>query len=120
MAHYLLSVHTASDQQQEPMSDEDMQAMMSRVDELETEMRSSGAYVFGGALHDHDATTVVTIDAGEVLSTDGPFAEAKEHIAGFYLIDADDLDAALAWAGKVTDVVGRPIEVRPFRHSDLG
>lgn len=119
MPHYLLSVHTDSTAPSEPMSEEDMQAMMTRVNELEADMRSSGTYVFGGALHDHDSTTVVSMNDGDVLNTDGPFAEAKEHIAGFYVIDADDLDAALEWAAKVTDTVRRPIEVRPFRHSDL-
>ncbi|MCP4246618.1 MAG: hypothetical protein GY778_06180, partial [bacterium] len=50
-----------------------------------------------------------------VVMTDGPFAESKEHIAGFYRINADDLDAALAWAAKVADATRHPIEVRPFR-----
>ena len=49
-----------------------------------------------------------------MVMTDGPFAESKEHIAGFYIINADDLDAALAWAGKVVDAINAPIEVRPF------
>ncbi len=119
MPHYLLSVHTDSSSPADPMSDEDMQAMMSRVTALEDDMRDSGAYVFGGALHGHDETTVVAIESGTVLKTDGPYAESKEHIVGFYLIDATDLDAALAWAAKVTDAVRKPIEVRPFRHSDL-
>ena len=51
---------------------------------------------------------------GDLVTTDGPFAESKEHIAGFYIINADDLDAALSWAGKVVNAIGRPIEVRPF------
>ncbi len=50
-----------------------------------------------------------------MLTTDGPFAEAKEHLGGFYAIEAEDLDAALAWASKATAAVGKPIEVRPFR-----
>jgi hypothetical protein len=49
-----------------------------------------------------------------VLTTDGPFAESKEHLGGFYIIEARDLDAALAWASKVTRIVNAPIEVRPF------
>jgi len=58
---------------------------------------------------------VVSLSDGDVVMTDGPFAEAKEHIGGFYIINADDLDAALDWAGKVADATNHPIEVRPFR-----
>jgi hypothetical protein len=78
-------------------------------------MKSSGAWVFGGALHDPDTATVVRVSNGEVLTTDGPFAESKEHLGGFYLIEASDLDAALGWASKVTATIKHPIEVRPFR-----
>ncbi|MBC8163921.1 MAG: hypothetical protein H7Z42_22155, partial [Roseiflexaceae bacterium] len=70
---------------------------------------------FGGALHGPDATTVVRVNDGDPIMTDGPYVEAKEHIAGFYIINADDLDAALAWARKVADAINHPIEVRPFR-----
>jgi len=55
---------------------------------------------------------------GRVLTTDGPFAESKEHLGGFYIIETDDLDAALVWASKTTEAVGKPIEVRPFRASE--
>jgi len=92
-----------------------MGAFMERVAALEAEMEASGAFVFGGALHGPDAATVVGVGDGDLVMTDGPFVEAKEHIAGFYIINADDLDAALAWAGKVVDAISRPIEVRPFR-----
>lgn len=93
---------------------EDMQQMMQRVIALEAEMDETGTFVFGGHLHGPDAATVVKKSDAEVIMTDGPFAESKEHIAGFYIINADDLDAALAWAGKVSECVGRPIEVQPF------
>ena len=76
---------------------------------------ASGTFVFGGALHGPDAATVVRESDGDVVMTDGPFVEAKEHVAGFYIINADDLDAALAWARKVVDAIDHPIEVRPFR-----
>jgi hypothetical protein len=88
---------------------------MKRVAALEAEMEASGTFVFGGALHGPDAATVVRVSGGDLVMTDGPFVEAKEHIAGFYIINADDLDAALAWAGKVVDATNHPIEVRPFR-----
>jgi hypothetical protein len=78
-------------------------------------MDASGTFVFGGALHGPDAATVVRVGEGDVVMTDGPFVESKEHIAGFYIINADDLDAALAWAGKVVAALNHPIEVRPFR-----
>jgi len=92
-----------------------MGAFMERVAALEAEMEASGTFVFGGALHGPDAATVVGVGDGDLVMTDGPFVEAKEHIAGFYIINADDLDAALAWAGKVVDAINHPIEVRPFR-----
>jgi hypothetical protein len=88
---------------------------MERVIALEAKMDASGTFVFGGALHGPDAATVVRVSDGDVVMTDGPFVESKEHIAGFYIINADDLDAALAWAGKVVDAINHPIEVRPFR-----
>ena len=81
---------------------------------LEAERKANGTFVFTGRLTHSDAATVVHRDKGDVVMTDGPFAEAKEHIAGFYIIDVDDLDEALAWAGKVVDCIHAPIEVRPF------
>ena len=88
---------------------------MARVMALEAEMDASGTFVFGGALHGPDAATVVRGGRADMVMTDGPFVEAKEHIAGFYIINADDLDAALAWAEKVVEAIHHPIEVRPFR-----
>jgi hypothetical protein len=92
-----------------------MQTFMERVIALEAEMDATGTFVFGGALHSPDAATVIRAGRGDVVMTDGPFVESKEHIAGFYIINADDLDAALAWAGKVVKALNHPIEVRPFR-----
>jgi hypothetical protein len=114
MAQYLLSVHTVEGEARDPMTAEEMGQFMERVGVLEEEMKSAGAWVFGGRLHGPDTATVVRRSEGEVLTTDGPFAESKEHLGGFYIIEAGDLDAALAWASKVTGAVGRPIEVRPF------
>ena len=116
MGQYLLSVHSVEGQEQgPPPSPEAMQGYMQAIMELESEMDAAGAFSFGGALHGPDAATVVRSTDGDTTMTDGPFAEAKEHIAGFYIINAADLDEALAWAGKVTATVGQPIEVRPFR-----
>ena len=115
MNQYLLSTYGApADEAVEepptPPSPETMQAMMQRIVALEAEMDESGTFLFGGHLHGPDAATVVD---GTVM-TDGPYVESKEHIAGFYIINADDLDAALAWADKVAAATNHPIEVRPF------
>ncbi len=116
MSQYLLSTYAVEGEVPDaPMTPETMQAFMERVIALEAEMDESGTFVFGGALHGPDAATVVRMSDGDVIMTDGPFAESKEHIGGFYVVNADDLDAALAWAGKVADATNHPIEVRPFR-----
>src|SRR4051794_16934833 len=114
MPQYLLSVHTVEGTAREPMSAAEMQQFMERIGALEEEMKSSGAWMFSGRLAEPDTATVVRISDGEVLTTDGPFAESKEHLGGFYIIRAADLDAALAWGSKVTECINAPIEVRPF------
>ena len=116
MAKYLLSVHGSADAPPRPQpSPEEMQAYMQQIAAVEAEMDDTDTFVFGGALHGPDAATVVRHGDAGTMTTDGPFIEAREHIAGFYIIDAEDLDEALDWAGKVTAAVGQPIEVRPFR-----
>ena len=116
MSEYLLSTYIVEGEVPgAPGTPEEMQTFMERVIALEAEMDASGTFVFGGALHGPDAATVVSSTDGDVVMTDGPFAEAKEHIGGFYIINADDLDAALVWAGKAVDATNHPIEVRPFR-----
>jgi hypothetical protein len=114
MTRYLLSVHTVEGEARDPMTDEDMQQSYTQVLLIEEEMKSAGAWVFSGRLHEPDTASVVRQSDGDVLTTDGPFAESKEHLGGFYIIEAEDLDAALAWASKVTEVIKTPIEVRPF------
>ena len=93
MPQYLLSVHTVEGEAREPMTDEEMQQSWARISALNDELKSAGAWVFAGALHQPDTATVVRISDGEVLTTDGPFAEAKEHLGGFYAIEAENLDA---------------------------
>lgn len=116
MSQYLLSTYVVEGKVPgAPSTPEEMQTFMKRVIALEAEMDATGAFVFGGALHSPDAATVIRAGHGDVVMTDGPFVESKEHIAGFYVINADDLDAALAWAGKVVKALNHPIEVRPFR-----
>jgi hypothetical protein len=114
MTRYLLSVHTVEGEARDPMTDEEMQQSYTQVLLIEEEMKAAGAWVFSGRLHDPDTASVVRQSDGDVLTTDGPFAESKEHLGGFYIIEAEDLDAALAWASKVTEVIKTPIEVRPF------
>lgn len=116
MSQYLLSVHSVEGQAPPERTPEEMQESMDKVMALEAEMRANGTFVFGGALEDpSDAHVVVPAESG-VSMTDGPFAEAKEHIAGFYLIEAADLAEAHRWAARVVDCVDAPIEVRAFRH----
>jgi hypothetical protein len=115
MAQYMLSVHTGAHAEPRPqMTEEQMQKSWQTINALEEDMKSSGAFVLSARLHPPDTASVVRVADGKTLTTDGPFIEAKEHLGGFYLIAAEDLDAALAWAGKVTAAVGMPIEVRPL------
>jgi len=114
MPRYLLSTHVVEGEAREPMTDEQMQRSWQEIQALEAEMKSAGAWVFSARLHDADTATVVRLSGDEVVTTDGPFVEAKEHLGGFYIIEAADLDAALGWAFKATRVISAPIEVWPF------
>jgi hypothetical protein len=114
MAQYLLSVHSVDGEARDPMTDGEIQQSWTQIQLLNQELKSAGAWLFSGRLHDPDTATVVRIADGEVLTTDGPFVEAREHLGGFYIIEAKDLDAALVWASKTTAAVGKPIEVWPF------
>ena len=114
MTHYLLSVHSVEGEAREPMTDEEMAQSHQQLGLLEQEMKSVGAWVVSGRLHEPDTATVVRMAGGEVVTTDGPFVESKEHLGGFYIVQAPDLDAALGWASRVTGAIKTPIEVRPF------
>jgi len=118
MTQYLLSVHTGADggaQPAEPVSPEQMQQSYQQMQALEEDMKAAGAWLFSGRLTEPDMATVVRgVPAGDAVMTDGPFMESKEHLAGFYIIEADDLDAALGWAARTSTIIGMPIEVRPF------
>ena len=112
MAHYLLSVYTPADGT--PPAPEELDAIMKEVAAYNQELRDAGAWVFSGGLEAPDTATVLRLQDGDVLTTDGPFAEAKEYLGGFDVIDVPDLDAALEWGRKAARVIGLPIEVRPF------
>jgi hypothetical protein len=113
MTQYLLSVYMS--EADAAMSEEDMQVVYRQVDDFNAEVKAAGAWVFAGGLHPATSATVVQIKDGEVLTTDGPFAETKEQLGGFWIIQAADLDAALAWAAKGTAACMGAVEVRPFQ-----
>jgi hypothetical protein len=113
MKQYLLSVHYVEGQ--EPPAPEVMQQMFDDVNAFNERLQAEGAWVFGGGLHTPDTATVVEFKDGDVLTTDGPFPEAKEQIGGFWIIKAPDLDAALAWAADGSKACQGPVEVRPFQ-----
>jgi hypothetical protein len=115
MKQYLLSVQLVDDGTPPPAAEE-MQPTYDRVGALNSEIQGSGAWVFAGGLHPPSTATVVRVQDGDVLVTDGPFAEGKEYIGGFWVIQAKDLDAALGWAAKATEACGAPVEVRPFEN----
>ncbi|HEV2759093.1 MAG TPA: YciI family protein [Acidimicrobiales bacterium] len=113
MTQYMLSVHMVEG---DPVpSDEEIAQAYKDVDTLNNEIQAKGAWVFAGGLHPADTATVVKVKDGEVMTTDGPFAETKEQLGGFWVIEAPDLDAALAWAAKATVACKSPVEVRPFQ-----
>lgn len=85
------------------------------LDAMNTELRASGRWVFAGGLHGPDSAKVVRLNGADVVATDGPFAEAKEHIGGFTIIKANDLEDALSWAGRLTQATTLPVEVRAFQ-----
>jgi len=114
MARYMLSVHSREGEVREQLTEEEMRQSHARLGVIEREMAAAGAWVFSGRLHGPDTATVVRVSGGEVLTTDGPFAESKDHLGGFYVIEAGDLDAALGWANQVSACIKAPIEVRPF------
>lgn len=113
MKQYLLSVHYVEGQP-EPDA-ETMQQMYKDVDALNNQMQQQGAWVFGGGLEQPHIATVVREQDGRIVTTDGPFPEAKEHLGGFWVIKAADQDAAIAWAEKATRACRGPVEVRPFQ-----
>lgn len=112
MTQYLLSVWHEEDYQPEA---EEMEQIFKDVDALNAELQAENLMVFGGGLHPPSTATVVRVRDGEILTTDGPFAETKEQIGGFWIIRAPDLDAALAWAKRAAVACRVPVEVRPFQ-----
>ena len=113
MKQYLLTIYQPDGG---PPPPEILDTVMRDVDALNRELKAAGAWVFAGGLHDASTATVLRPKDGDVLMTDGPYVEGKEHVGGFSIIRAADLDAALAWGRKLARATTLPIEVRPFHH----
>ncbi len=112
MTQYLLAVHSVEGQ---PVpSQEEMQKAFTQVDAVNDEIKAAGNWVFAGGLFPADRATVVRVEGGATTMTDGPFAETKEQLGGFWVISAADLDEALRWAEKCAAACMGPVEVRPF------
>jgi hypothetical protein len=117
MKQYLLSVYHPEGGTPAP---EVMEKIVRDVDAVNAELQAAGAWVFAGGLFPSSTATVVQVQDGDILITDGPFVEGKEHVGGFWVIEAADLDAALGWARKATRACTVPVEVRPFQEEAGG
>ena len=113
MRNYLLAVHSVEGQA--VPSPEDMQQAYKAVDAFNAELKAEGAWVFAGGLHPADTATVVRVQDGESIVTDGPFAETKEQLGGFWIVQAADLDHAISLATRGAAACGGPVEVRAFQ-----
>ncbi|MGV9664711.1 YciI family protein [Nocardia niigatensis] len=111
MTEYLLSIYQPDD----TAPPDDLDEIMSELAKLNAEMRDAGAWVFAAGLHAPSTATVLRAQGPDVLVTDGPFAESKEHIGGFTVLRAADLDEALDWGRRMARIIGLPIEVRPIQ-----
>jgi len=114
MKQYLLSIYQPDG---DPPPPEVLARVMKDIEAMNRELKASNSWVFAGGLHPPDTATVVRAQDGQVLLTDGPFVEGKEHIGGFTVIRAPDLDAALRWGRRLAEATTLPIEVRPFQGS---
>ena len=114
MAQYLLSVWH-DDNYEVDFSGDEMQRVGAQVDKFNGELQSAGAWVFAGGLQPATSATVVRSAGGDVSMTDGPYAESKEQMGGFWVIETADLDSALDWARRGAAACEGPVEVRPFQ-----
>jgi len=112
MPKYLISVWH-DDSYETDFSTPEAQQRVAAVGAFNEELMQAGAWVFAAGLHPASSATVVRSSGGEVSMTDGPYAETKEQMGGFWVIEAPDLDAALGWAGKAAAASQGPVEVRP-------
>ena len=114
MPQYMMSVWHDADYELD-FTTPDAQRQVAQVSAVNDELQATGAWVFGGGLHPASSATVVRSSAGAVSAIDGPYAETKEQMGGFWIIEAPDLDAALAWAGQAAAACEGPVEVRPLQ-----
>jgi hypothetical protein len=112
MTQYLLSIYQPDGG---PPPPEVMEAVARDLHALNQDLKAAGAWVFSRGLHAPSTATVVQARGEDLLITDGPYVEGKEHIGGFWIVDAPDLDAALGWARRAARATTLPIEVRPFQ-----
>lgn len=112
MALYLLSLYQPDGPVPPP---EVLGPIMEQLATINRELQASGSWVFADGLHPPSTATVVRVKDGETLMTDGPFAESKEHLGGFTIIRAPDLDVALEWGRRLAKATTLPVEVRPFQ-----
>ena len=113
MTQYMLAVHGVGDQPNYA-SDEEMQAAFKAVDEFNQKLMGNGSWVFGGGLEPPETATTLRITDGAAVVTDGPFAETKEQLLGFYVLDVESLDEALAIARELGEAnPGGSYEIRP-------
>ena len=112
VTRYLLSVYQPEG---DPPPPDVLGQIMSDLDAVNAEMQAAGVWVFSAGLHPPSTATVVRQHGGDLLTTDGPFAEGQEHLGGFTLVEAADLDAALDWARELTRASTLPVEVRPLQ-----
>ncbi len=112
MKQYLISVYQPDGP---PPPPERLEAITAEVEAVRGELQAAGGWVFSGGLHAPSTATVLRPKDGGVLITDGPFAEGKEHLGGFTVLRAADLDAALEWGRRYALATGLPVEVRPFQ-----
>jgi hypothetical protein len=95
------------------MTDEERMDLGRGHMKLNQEMDAAGVHVASEGLADPELAKWVSVRDGKTIVSDGPYAEVKEHLAGFYLIDCADLDDAVGWAAKVPDAANTEVEVRP-------
>lgn len=111
MPQYLVAIHHPDDY--DPTAEDE--AMSRAIDALNEEMTAAGIRVFVGGLHPaREAKSLRAQPDGQVLVTDGPYLPTKEHVGGFWVLEAADLDEALAWGRKAVIACRAPVEVRPF------
>jgi hypothetical protein len=115
MTQYMISVIHAEEGPDWVEAGVDMQEVFAKVEAFNKELQESGGWVFAGGLEPPSSATVVDATGTDVLVTDGPYAETKEQLGGFWVVEAPDLDAALAIAKKGSAACMGAVEVRPFQ-----